>query len=439
MLAMKSSIVVAVKSLSPRAREISTDRAAPRQCKMKYCAKGKYTVKHFAYRQVGRNFGERIVADVRGPALLALVSMLFGCGSDRQESTNTSSAQGGAGVTGGTASTAVTGGSTNGRSNGGTIGVGGNAVTGGAPGIATCKAAPDPNPQLLASTSFGADTLARAAAVLGSCRPDDGVDRNATHLWSSNLSSARIYFKSATQLSCLANADCGCAGADHCLGWNTSTTSASCNPGCSGTTFTACGAASGLPDGTEVTIDCSKIGQICDANLACAEQPTVTCDSATYAASCDLDGRPLYCYDGVVQRGPNCAALGLNCSLGLCVGRGATCINQSYSQPESVVFEGTSCSGDTMTACVNGHVTTVSCSTMGPGFSCQTVGTQYFCGLASECAPADNYAASKTHPASCSGSTLTYCNAGRLEHIDCTSLGFSGCDINPSIQHYGCI
>ena len=393
-----------------------------------------------AYRRVNQNSSKRIVAGASGDTLLALVIVLFGCGNGRQDTTSAGSAQGGAGATGGTASiVVVTGGTMNVGTNGGAVGAGGNAATGGAPSIATCKASPDLAPQLLASTSFNDDDVARAAVVLGSCRPDDGVDRNAAHLWSSNLSSARIYFRLATQLSCLANGACGCTGADQCLGWNTSTAVASCNPGCSGTTITACGAADGLPDGTEVTIDCSKIGQICDANLACAEQPTVTCDSATYAAGCDVDGRPLYCGDGVVLHGPNCTALGLDCSLGQCVGRGATCNNQTYSQPESVVFEGTSCSGDTMTACVNGHVTTVNCSTLGPGFGCQALGTQYFCGLASECAPADNYSASNTHPASCTGSILTYCNAGRLEHIDCTTLGFSGCDINHCIEHCGCI
>jgi len=44
-----------------------------------------------------------------------------------------------------------------------------------------------------------------------------------------------------------------------------------------------------------------------------------------------------------------------------------------------------------------------------------------------------------SHPASCDGATLTFCSAGRLEHVDCLALGFTGCEIDRSNSRYGCI
>ena len=380
--------------------------------------------------RVGRKFRDRIVVSAGGLTLLVVVSVVGGCSSSGRDSNGASTGSPQGGAAGGTGTVAITGGATN------------ASVTGGAGGVASteaCKATFDPTPELMPSTSFNADAVARAAVVLGSCWSDDGVDRDATHIWASNLSVAHTVFMAATQLTCLANAACGCATLERCLGRKTVTTATSCNVGCNGSSFTYCGDAFALPAGYQVIQDCSFIGQLCDNTVACVEPSAVPCDSSMYTAGCDADGHPLYCGGGLVQRGPRCSDLGLNCSRGQCIGRGAACVNQDLTQQETVQFEGTSCSGGTLTACVNGHITTIDCATLGPGFSCQTVGTRFFCGLAGECAPGTNYSPSTTNPASCNGTVLSYCNAGRLEHIDCTTLGFSGCEINHSIAHYGCI
>jgi len=52
---------------------------------------------------------------------------------------------------------------------------------------------------------------------------------------------------------------------------------------------------------------------------------------------------------------------------------------------------------------------------------------QAFCGLASECLPADLNNYPNISVATCDGTHLTFCNAGRLDSIDCTELGFAGC------------
>jgi hypothetical protein len=50
--------------------------------------------------------------------------------------------------------------------------------------------------------------------------------------------------------------------------------------------------------------------------------------------------------------------------------------------------------------------------------------------------PANNYASAQ--PATCDGNQLSFCNAGRLERLDCRALGFSGCEVNSSMARYGC-
>ena len=104
-----------------------------------------------------------------------------------------------------------------------------------------------------------------------------------------------------------------------------------------------------------------------------------------------------------------------------------------------VPIGGTACDGDDLVACVNGQTATISCAARGPGFTCQTVGQAFFCGLGAECAPATNGAPSESHPPSCDGDVLVFCNAGRLERIDCTSLGFSGCGNPDRPSQFGCV
>jgi hypothetical protein len=105
---------------------------------------------------------------------------------------------------------------------------------------------------------------------------------------------------------------------------------------------------------------------------------------------------------------------------------------------ETIQFEGSACTASTLTACVNGKTSAVDCSMMGPNFTCQHVGAKFFCGLGSDCSPADDGSTSSTNLASCAGTVLSFCNAGRLEHIDCTTLGFTGCEVNTHVGRYGC-
>ena len=153
---------------------------------------------------------------------------------------------------------------------------------------------------------------------------------------------------------------------------------------------------------------------------------------------CRAGERPLFCDEsGATVQGPDCQALGLGCEAvnGKCQGTGAACVNKESSDFDSVNFEAVSCSAGKLEACVNGKTQTVDCATLGPGFTCQSAGGKPFCGLASDCLPAGDGTGSMTNPVSCDGTKVTFCSAGRLETLDCLSLGFTGCSVD---NGYGC-
>ena len=61
--------------------------------------------------------------------------------------------------------------------------------------------------------------------------------------------------------------------------------------------------------------------------------------------------------------------------------------------------------------------------------------SEAFCGIADECVPAAPAEGSGPDE-SCEGSTLVFCNAGRIERIDCIELGFEGCRVDGDL---GCV
>jgi len=212
-------------------------------------------------------------------------------------------------------------------------------------------------------------------------------------------------------------------------------------------------------------IDClaTKTGGCASANECIAASPTTSSDGRTSEAcnkdsfvdSC-RDGEPTFCSsndtsadasDGTVSLGPMCADFGLECGVGdprkiaVCRGGGGACEGDGVSGvplPIGAFIGGMSCAGNTLTACVNGGATQIDCSKVGVGFTCQTMASQptepaqvMFCGLASECDPRPNGSDVLDlgiQPPTCDGTKLVVCNAGRLDSIDCTTLGFTGCN-----------
>jgi hypothetical protein len=293
------------------------------------------------------------------------------------------------------------------------------------------------------------DVIARAAVALGSCWPDDGVSRTAATLWNWRQY-GEFWGRTRLQAECVAQAGQGCEALDTCLGWAIEE-APGCTPGrtCEGSKFNLCGEVEG---GSTIRwrIDCATIGQPCDPTLFCSEQPSSECDVRTYESRC-TDGRPQSCSGsveldaepGVLETGPECSSLGLECATvdpygAVCIGAGEECATSW----ESPMFEGISCAGDTLEACAKGRRHDLDCTTFGADFSCRNVEGTAFCGLASECVPANLTSLGNVLPQggvpapTCEGSAIVFCNAGRLERIDCVELGFSGCDLEVG---FGCV
>jgi len=300
-----------------------------------------------------------------------------------------------------------------------------------------CFAAPatpmtTPNP-----ASRDPNLLARAATVVGSCIEDDGIERNLGYMWNEDLEPDIFYFRTARQAACLANARCGCRAVKTCLGFSVAPGDAgSCQP-CTGSVATICGA------GYWGTVDCGALGLNCDPRAICAPAPAMPCDRSTFTPSCDASGRPQVCNQdalgGAVVAGPECAKLGLTCAAGRCVGTGASCPTTNPPPDGVTALHGLGCIGADLDVCMAGQHATVRCADRGPGFSCQTFGDRSFCGLASECAPPAAGPSLVAPVGACEGNSVVICNAGRIDKIDCTTLGFTGCEFDKSNAKYGCI
>lgn len=264
-------------------------------------------------------------------------------------------------------------------------------------------------------------TVAAPAAILGeSCFPDDAIS-NLLESWyytRRQVSSSALSVGNAT-LRCLAQART-CDAAGRCLGV-TITEDPSCQEACSGDTQVICRA------GKRFALDCSRNGGTCEAGECVPpDEQGPTCDSSTFKERCD-QGQPVFCAT-TERRGPVCAELNpdLACTVEdgtvACRGTGGTCQWESITPSRAVYDEGIECRGQRLAACVSGGIAEVDCSTLGTGFTCQTLGDRAFCGLAAECDPTMD-----TNADGCDGTRVQFCNAGRVDSVDCATLGFTGC------------
>jgi hypothetical protein len=211
---------------------------------------------------------------------------------------------------------------------------------------------------------------------------------------------------------CLAAVTTGCTGTLGCFGLSERS-----NEPCD-----ACEGNSAVLCGEGFVWDCGMLGGTCSAG-ACTYPDREDCEEETTGDFCDPSGRPVSC-DDHLNYGPACSALGLECIVegfeSRCRGTGSACTWENDSPYPDVDYEGVSCSGSTLSACVEGNVADLRCECFGPSFSCQNMGQVFFCGSADECDP-------RTHVKTCSGTEVEFCNGGKLTRIDCAALGFTGC------------
>jgi hypothetical protein len=280
--------------------------------------------------------------------------------------------------------------------------------------LAACSSSPGAVPPKAPGAQDPA-LLARAAVVLGSCFPDDGIDRNLANMWASDVNHRRLWNRTAVKADCLASAKSGCAALDTCLGLKASAGTAAAPPTCTGSRFSYCEQAAAGRFAC-LSIDCATVGLSCDTGEVCLEAAPPTCGTG----------------------GADCAVVGLTCGGNECVGSGAACGGGGSTTEGDLSPEGLACTGTMLDACVGGKRATIDCAKRGPGFSCQHAGDAYFCGLASDCVPGNTAGADDT-PNTCEGNTVVLCNAGRVDRVDCTSLGFTGCEVDRAKAHYGCL
>jgi hypothetical protein len=264
------------------------------------------------------------------------------------------------------------------------------------------------------------DAALRAAIFVGSCLPDDGINRTLNRYYTrKGGGGADAAINERTQ--CFNTKTNGCEAVKECLGVSADLTGP-CEPSCSGDVFSAC------DDSLKFTFNCARIGLSCSAEeRECVKEPLgAACDYDTYMTSCE-NGAPKVCTAAGEALGPTCSDYGLTCAIGAlseeaaCVGAGASCMEQIGSSTSIYLDQGGTCAGDILTTCVNGGEHALDCKSLAQGFTCQTGAASSFCGLEAACDPG-----SETD-ATCEGDSVVVCNAGRVEKVDCKSLGFTGC------------
>lgn len=268
------------------------------------------------------------------------------------------------------------------------------------------------------------ELAARAAVFIGSClRP--GSNRYLQRMYDEIKPDERAVVDS---IPCFATKTNGCEALAECLGYSVAD-DVSCAMRCDGDESVIC------DDSKEYREDCRFKGQTCvlaGKEPMCAPAGTILrpCEYSAFTESCE-DGRPTYCRGARGKDfGPKCSDHGLTCAtysasatdMYLCKGAGGDCQVPS-SGPGSAQYRGVACAGASLDACVNGGKTTIACSSVATGFTCQERGTMKFCGLAAECDPGTT-----ENRSTCDGTSVVVCNAGKITRVDCTTLGFTGCD-----------
>jgi hypothetical protein len=260
---------------------------------------------------------------------------------------------------------------------------------------------------------------ARAAVVLASCFTEFEAESVLDQMYSRKRLGLSDYRGLAT---CIDSRRNGCAAITDCTGVVSELTGP-CERRCDGTVAEAC------DDQLKTRVDCSFNGRTCTKGekgaVGCTELAALACDPASPTARrCGADGRPITCRAEREEHGPSCADLGMTCVDDQCAGGEGSCQAVSNSG-DQVVYEAVSCNGTKLTACVGNGLTTFDCSKHITGATCQALavdgGTKSYCGLAAECKPGD------PAQAACDGDNVVVCNGGRIDRVDCKSLGFTGC------------
>jgi hypothetical protein len=220
---------------------------------------------------------------------------------------------------------------------------------------------------------------------------------------------------SAAQVNCLAQAGDNCDNAKKCL--NDGQVPTACTTGgavsCSGTVLTSCDTSHGA--GFTTQFDCAVYGEMCLNGTNRPECGAGTC--AAQGASCN-GTQVQTCNNNGVYKLFDCGELGAACNptiIAHCRGLGAACTAPSANDTSL------RCDGDTLVSCLDGQEGSLDCGKLGVHCLPNAKGDHFACALGNACDPAN-------YQATCSGTTLSFCNDGRVDTFDCAAGGFTMCN-----------
>ena len=173
--------------------------------------------------------------------------------------------------------------------------------------------------------------------------------------------------------------------------------------------------------GERATISCPDASPLLRAGTGSTCVPTATgalCGDATCsAASATCNGSVASsCYtDKGVTLSLDCADYSQSCVTGGCTAAGGGGACAAGGLPR--------CDGAAIVRCSGGVELRTDCATRAVGSSCyagNATAPEPYCGFGTACFPTKG-------AETCSGTSVTFCNAGASATVDCAALGFSTC------------
>jgi hypothetical protein len=237
---------------------------------------------------------------------------------------------------------------------------------------------------------------------------------------------ATSFHFSPSEVNCIANAGHDCAAAKKCIAGNATPATCSGNAkSCNGNTWQQCSAAAGTGGNEGIqTFDCAAYGQLCVTNNGNTDCGYGTC-SGVSSGCVSPDGTPggnflQTCNGGILER-TDCTRVDASCNpSGVaphCRGNGATCSKGPFGDTSL------RCDGSVLVTCADGQEARYDCGNDALGCYAGVGGNAFGCALGTACDP-------NSFGATCQGLTLSFCNKGVVQSVDCGSFGFTSCSPN---------
>lgn len=274
---------------------------------------------------------------------------------------------------------------------------------------------------------------ARAALFIATCISDDGVNRTLQQIY---LERTTNPYRTRAVLECLGAKTNGCAAVTDCLGLQYSTDGGCGDAACAGNVYNECSGAD-----FRLSVDCTKTSRTCvpQPGAYCVGAGETVCDESTTVGTCE-GNTPVGCVDGVLQRGVDCAKYGATCGvistfssggkMTGCEGASGACTGTSNDDAITARWEGVRCENGKLLGCVQNGLAPLDCAESAIGFTCFDAPdggstSMAYCGTAAECSPKSPW---NKVAATCDATSVVMCNGGKISKLDCTTLGFTGCN-----------